>query len=70
MNKLQKKLSEAGYKFAKKKWPMLQVEDLRRIGITPEELSRETHSATIHETMGPHWKYGFFLGHRPKAFNK
>ncbi len=62
-------LKKAGYKFSKKQWPKLDRFQLEAAGITPEMVAKETHAATIHETMGPHWKEGIFVCGRPRAFN-
>lgn len=52
------KLKKAGFKFTKTIWPMVTREDLIKAGISHEEFCREFRGATIHETMGPNWKYG------------
>ncbi len=69
------KLKNAGYKFSKKNWPIIHREEIKSLGITPGDLNREFRAATIHQTMGPNWCFGFFLqcgknARRPLAVRK
>lgn len=74
MNPLMAKLKRAGHKFAKKNWPTLSSKEFERLGIPREEIWQNTHSATLSETMGPNWKFGFMLkvgrSARPVSFNE
>jgi len=32
--------------------------------------ANELRIATIHETMGPHWKHIYWIGHNPRVLKK
>lgn len=54
---IQAKLEKEGFKFLKKTWPIIPVQKLKDLGITPEMLGNEYHQATLYQVMGPHWCY-------------
>lgn len=63
-------LKSNGLKLGKKKWPKLSNDDMLRMEIKPRFVWNHSHPACLSETMGPNWKYGFFLNGRPYAFNE
>lgn len=75
MNPLMAKLKKAGHKFAKKNWPTISRNQIKDLGIADEEIWQNTHPATLSETMGPNWKFGFMFETcknftRPLSFNE
>jgi hypothetical protein len=72
MNKTLETLKKAGYKFNKKDWPLVPVQKLRELGITPEQLGKDFRQATLYQIGGPNYCLGFKLEitpgqWRPKA---
>jgi len=54
-------MQKAGFKFSKKKWPVIKVAELKELGITPTDIGKEFRPATVYQTLGPQWCYGIQL---------